>query len=373
MGPASRWLNKGYLMYCIDNGIWSSVFAVPAEIVDKHLKLSSALSLKVLLVLLRFSKPMNEVQLSEILNQSVEDIKDAVNYWTQLGVIKNGSAKNEISTGIQTSTILLDLVAEPVMVANKEESVVDFPETISTEVYKTEEKLSTGQKLVQIGKPRRLTMQEVNELAQDDKNIQALLRESQATLGRTLKNPESETIVSIYVRYEMNVDIILMILQYCVSKGKTGMAYIEKMATDWCERGIDSHEKAERELIRLLEQTELENELRATFGIYGRGITDRELEFYTVWTQEFKMSTQIIKLAYERNIDLKGKVSFSYINAILADWSKKNISTPDAALKEIKGGEGKYIKDKASAQDTGKASYDLNQFEEMIKNTSIWD
>ena len=39
--------------YSLDAGAWSSVFAVPASVVDKYIKLADEASLKLLLYLLR--------------------------------------------------------------------------------------------------------------------------------------------------------------------------------------------------------------------------------------------------------------------------------------------------------------------------------
>ena len=39
----------------INLGAWNSIFAIPTDVVDKHLKLASGISLKVLLYILRHS------------------------------------------------------------------------------------------------------------------------------------------------------------------------------------------------------------------------------------------------------------------------------------------------------------------------------
>ena len=39
--------------YICGNGVWSSVFAVPSDVVDKYIKLAGAAQLKVLLWILR--------------------------------------------------------------------------------------------------------------------------------------------------------------------------------------------------------------------------------------------------------------------------------------------------------------------------------
>ena len=345
-------------MYRIDNGIWSSVFALPCEIVDKHLKLCGALPLKVLLIMLRHSRPMDAQELAAMLGQSSGDIQDAVNYWIHLGIILQEGMPQLSYTEAQAPVSTDMPEAAPVAIISKEPT--------------RREEQNGESKIIHLGKPRRLTISEIAELAQDDKGIQTLIDEAQSAFGRTLKPTESETIVSIYVRYEMPPDIILMLLHYCMSIGKSAMAYIEKVAQDWCERGIDTHERVEAEILRLSQQDESDRTMRSIFGISGRNITTREREFYLHWVDELGFKQPLIRLAFERTADQKGKLSFAYMNAILTNWHKKGIFTPDAAMAEIqsgaRGGEGG--KQKGSEP---QASYDINRFEELLANGSLMD
>jgi DnaD/phage-associated family protein len=353
-------------MYQIEAGIWSRVFAVPSVIVDQHLKLCGALPLKVLLILLRHARPMDAAELAAMLSQSPGDIQDAVNYWVHLGVI-NQEASPAARQGSPPVGQGLSPAEQELPPAGQGGAVLkqDIP---PAQVRR--EELAGGRRIVHLGKPRRLTMNEVNELAEEDKNIRALLNEAQAAFGRTLKPTESEAVVTICVRYETPPDLILMLMHYCISLGKGSMAYIEKVAQDWHEREIDTHEKVEAELRRLTQQGELEGAIRGVFGIYGRSITGREREFYLHWQKDLATSEALIKLAYERAVDAKGKISFAYINAILEDWHKKAITTPDAALRDMQGG---AKSGKARPAGEQPASYDLDKFEELLQNGNIWD
>ena len=52
-------------------------------------------------------------------------------------------------------------------------------------------------------------------------------------------------------------------------------------------------------------------------------LSKKEKEYIENWTQTLCMPVEMIKEAYERCIDVKGKLSFAYINGILNDWFKK--------------------------------------------------
>ena len=77
------------MSYTIGSGIWSSVFAVPAAVVDEHIKMCSPLSLKILLLMLRHPEHPADIQwLSSRLCISAPDIADALNYWVGAGIVQ---------------------------------------------------------------------------------------------------------------------------------------------------------------------------------------------------------------------------------------------------------------------------------------------
>lgn len=80
------------MSYMIDSGIWSSVFAVPASVVDDHIRMCSPLSLKILLVMLRHpGVPVDAGWLSAQLNISPADITDALGYWIGAGIVSDSN------------------------------------------------------------------------------------------------------------------------------------------------------------------------------------------------------------------------------------------------------------------------------------------
>ena len=53
------------MSYSINLGSWQSIFAVPSDVVDKHLKLAGGAQLKVLLWVLRHAAPPSKRRLWE--------------------------------------------------------------------------------------------------------------------------------------------------------------------------------------------------------------------------------------------------------------------------------------------------------------------
>ena len=337
--------------YYAENGVWSSVFAVPCAVVDEHIRLCSPLSLKVLMVILRNGGEMGIDDLSKALGQSRADIQDALNYWIGYGVLR--AAEENIDEGIHilsatapaatSATITLKPPAEPNAVPPQPDNegkarVVALSQT-----------------------RRRLTTQEINEMADKDPAIGALLQETQQIFGKPLTPVATDLVAGLYSYYGMEPDLILMLTQYCVSMGKESVRYIEKVAASWLENGIDSHEKAEAEILRAMERGTLENKIKGIFGIYDRALVSSEKKYISAWAEELHMDLPLIQLAFERSVEMKGKLSFAYINGILANWHKKNITTPSGAMQEITRGQ-----EKPGAGKPKGASYDMGELEDMI-------
>ena len=76
------------MSYLLNLGAWNSVFAVPTELVDRHLKLAGSVQLKALLWLLRHGgENIGEDALSDALGVSKADVADAMLYWQECGLL----------------------------------------------------------------------------------------------------------------------------------------------------------------------------------------------------------------------------------------------------------------------------------------------
>lgn len=346
--------------YYLEKAIWSNIFAVPCEVVDKHLKLCGETALKVLLLLLRDGGAEDIPSLVRKTGKSEQDVRDALSYWRGAGVLTgeySTDAGQELSTAAETP---LPQAAQP---PAPEEPLPSL--TYTFEPAATPEAPRKIQTLS--GSRARLTTQQIGEMSQSDENIAFLLQESQSVLGKPLNPVATDTVVGLYSYYGMQPDLVLMLLQYCVTIGKDNMRYVEKVAATWLEKGIDSHEKAEGEILRATELNTMEGRIKSAFGIFDRKLVNSEQKFIAVWTGEYHYDLEIITLAFERAVEQKGKLSFPYINGILTNWHGKGITTAAQAKKEMQerqSPEGASGKDKTS-------SYDLGEVERMLSLQSI--
>lgn len=336
------------MKYSLDCGLWNSVFAVPSQIVDNHLKMCGAAQLKVLLVLLRGGGTAMELEdIAAFLNFSPGDTQDALNYWILAGLLLPIHTQNGV-------TLTADMQAPPASTAP-----VPAPHVpAQTESAQAEPgtKYSVGS--APLKKP---TIPDIEDLMRNSTGFKALLQEAEASLGKSLKTSDIASLAAMYDWAGLPVDVVLIILEYCKALGKTNFRYIEKVAESWLNNGIDTFEKAEHYIKDRLEADVRERLIKSAFGIYDRALTTKESEFVKLWLDGYHLDISIIKLAYERCIENTGKMSFPYINKILTGWHSQNITTPEQATKA----EEAFSRQKNEPKKS-KSSYDIDEFEQFL-------
>lgn len=330
------------MAYAVENGMWRAVFAVPNDIVDLHLKLCGEVPLKVLLALLRYNGGLDESSLAAVVGKPVTVIREAVEYLVSEGIISGGE-KSPVARLEYTEEA--DADAETKAPARRERKITTAAPT----------------------ERRRLLRDEINQLADNDEAIAWLLQEAQQVLGKTLGASATETIVSLYSYYDMKPDLIMMVLQYCKGIDKTSMPYIEKIAASWVENEIRTHEQAEREIQRLNQMWTSEGRIKSAFGIYDRSLVPNERKYIPVWLEDYGFDIPLIRLAYERAVEAKGKLSFPYINGILTNWHKNGIKTPAEALRDMREDSHK----KTTPKSDKPTSYDLGELESLLDQGTL--
>lgn len=290
------------MAYTIDFGPWGSIFAVPAAVADRHLKFCSEAQLKVLLLALRQGQsPVNTAGIAGRLGLTEAEVDDCLQYWQEAQLFTEGSAPQPEKAG--------PAPAEP-----PKKTVEEGVTTIRSRGH-----LSPG---------------EVNALLREDKRFAGLAAELEKARGSVLSPSEREILAYLCGSLELTPEYLLVAAAYCRDRGKKKMSYLEKMVAGWLEDGIDTYEKAEVHIRRLTRQEDDEGRIRRLFGLPERALTAREKACINRWCGEYMTPDALIKLAYDRAVEATGKVSFAYIDKVLAAWTAKGITTVEAAEAE---------------------------------------
>ncbi len=305
--------------YMLNNMAFTSSFLVPAAVSDQHLKLASGNQIKVLLYFLRNVTNGAEVSdISAFLKLPEGEVKDALEFWAQAGILT--SIKAPVNEPIKEEKIK---VAKPITV-----------------------------------KPTR---EEISAIAFTDEKLSFLLGEAEMKLARTLRGNELQTLAWLYLDHEMDVSLILMLVEYAVSEGKTTISFIESIALSWLEAGVTTLSEAEAQIEARTKKKTAWGMIESAFGIEHRMPSDKELEYANTWVIEWGFSREMLKEAYNRCVDQKAKLDMRYINGILARWFKDGIKTVDAT-KEV---------EKAAAKPTDKkgfSAYDKSLVDKLLNN-----
>ena len=290
------------MAYTIDFGPWGSIFAVPAAVADRHLKFCSEAQLKVLLLALRQGQsPVDTAGIAGRLGLTEAEVDDCLQYWQEARLFTEGSAPQPEKAG--------PAPAEP-----PKKTVEEGITTIRSRGH-----LSPG---------------EVNALLREDKRFAGLAAELEKARGSVLSPSEREILAYLCGSLELTPEYLLVAAAYCRDRGKKKMSYLEKMVAGWLEEGIDTYEKAEVHIRRLTRQEDDEGRIRRLFGLPERALTAREKACINRWCGEYMTPDALIKLAYDRAVEATGKVSFAYIDKVLAAWTAKGITTVEAAEAE---------------------------------------
>ena len=324
---------------------YDGVFALPNCVVDEHLKLCGAVSLKALLFLLRTGKPeISAEEIAGVLSVSVGDAKDALSYWVDKGVLINSESPSAKSYQTKATA----------KTAQKNETAIFSPPPASesTPVRQLSDNLYLAS-----ARPPKLSSIEISAMRKSRPEIQILLDEVQHTLGTQLTPSMMSEIVSIYEWAGLSVAYVMLIVEYCVSIEKRSVRYITSTMISWINSELDTYEKAEQHLQKLRSIEKRCEQFRKAFG-YDIKLSLKEQQKVHDWYEIYCFDDSLIKAAIELTVETIGKSKIAYSDRILLDWHSQGHKTAD----EIKKSQQKNDK---NTQLSITPSYDISEMEKM--------
>ena len=344
--------------YCMNLGAWNHIFAVPCEVVDQHIRLAGAVQLKILLWLLRHrGEQCTAESISAGLGMAEMDGRDGIQYWVEVGLIAQKEQEFSpapISQEISEPTIPPVALVEENSVAEEEVSEEAIP------VEKTPRKAPP--------RLRNLNPADIVRRINESEEIKSMIEMTDMIFGRDLSTPEMGRIVDLYDWYGLPAEVVVMLIQYAASVNKANMNYIEKLAQNWAEQEINTHEKAEEKINELERRTDCWKQVCTIFGISSRLPSNTESEASYRWLEIWKFSPEILREAYNRCVDSTGKMQFTYINRILERWNKEGIRTIKDVMDDAERTRPQAQKPATPSPAKGakkQTSYDIEAFEQM--------
>ncbi len=226
-------------------------------------------------------------------------------------------------------------------------------------------------------KPKAVPLRSASELASVDgeevaeiisrRDLSALIDEAQAIYGKVFNTSEIAVIAGLSEQLELEDGYILLLLSYCIRRGKRTLRYAEKTAFALFEEGIDTLPLLEEHIRRRELAASGIGVLRRMFGIGERALTKREEEAFTRWLAEYGYSTDCVGIAYDITVNTSGKASVAYADKILAKWYAAGCRTEEQ-IEELIAREKQGFAVKPPLKKTEKAkpdgigSFDTDEF-----------
>ena len=145
-------------------------------------------------------------------------------------------------------------------------------------------------------------------------------------VGRSLRKSEIETLYGIYDRLNMPADVLMLLINYCKSKGRLSARELERRACEWHDKGITTYTAAADLADEMDRRSAERRRVLSIFGIHDRRPSETESKYIEAW-QAMGMSDEMIRLAYDRTVLRTGKLTWKYLHKILEDWHAKGYRT----------------------------------------------
>ena len=313
------------------------VFAVPAQVVDKHIRLAGSAQLKVLLWLARAGHGTFDAEAcAAAIGLPAADCTDALQYWVETGVLSRSGEKPRSAA----------------KAAEKMPARTERPKTAAVPPVDAPAAAAPA------ARPRAVKpqMTEVIARQKNSPEFAYLLDTTSARLGRPISHGDMETLLYLYDTAGLPAEVILMVVAYAVASGKANMRYVEKVALDWVDKGITTMEAAEERLCHLERSRRAWERVHTLLDLSVEHPTAAQLNAAERWIFEWSMPDELIAQAFAQCREKTGGFQCNYMNKILEHWHIDGVDTLEKAQAAGKG------KKAAKAE----SSLDLEAYERQV-------
>ena len=334
--------------------------------IDQYMPHANGEFVKVYLYLLRCADTERELSLSsiaDVFEHTEKDVSRALSYWEKQNLLRlklspEGEILSVTFTGVsQTSA------------AENTTNHRPFPAPGNGAAGEKRTAESSGKKERDPDSPSRDRVAAVRE----QQEIRQLFFIAEQYLQRPLTSAEQNDFVYYYDTLQFSTDLIVYLLEYCISKGTSNRHYMRKVALSWAEAGISTVMQAKQE-------TNLYNKnyftIMNTFGIKGRNPAVPEQELMSRWLNEFHFTMDIILEACRRTIRQTHQPNFEYADRILEQWHRSGVTSLADVEKLDQQRRNDQKKSAAKPQKSAgnrfnnftQREYDYNQLEKQLLN-----
>ncbi len=285
----------------LKNNLHNTATILPNEFIDKYMLKADGEYVKIYLLILRLTNsniPVDIEQLADTLELTRKDILRALNYWKKVGLLSWGDVETgdsfsgeTNSRSLSTSTMNTGTVSP-----QGEESVPVVPEKNSRSMTDMTKSISGT-------------------------DLEQTIYMAETYLGRPLSVSELNSFCYISDSLGFSSELLEYLIEYCITRGKKSVRYMETVAINWFQQKIDTVKKARAESSQYTQNV---FPVMKAFGLASRNPGPAELDYIQKWNL-LGFDTDIIIEACNRTLLATHQASFPYANRILTDWKKNGV------------------------------------------------
>lgn len=306
---------------------WGGCFLVPADLVDRHLKLASPDAIRVLLYLLRHGQAHPDAEvLAEALGIDTAAASDALDYWVADGLLAR---------------------AEEAAVVRRDE---------------TADKSSSPAVVIRSGKMPSYSGTNIRDAVKEHPELRQMFVTAEDIFSRQLTNADINLLYGLFDWYAFPADVIPLILLRCRESGKLRPAAITQEAENFYKNGAVTKEKADAFVAELREREAAVDETAALLRIADHSLYPKERKAFETWRFSYGFSSEIVAVALEVACRNTEQAAYSpdllpYLNKVLLNWHKHGITSAEEAKELTEQKKAPSPKKESGAPH----SYDLNE------------
>lgn len=306
------------LLYNVQN----EVTVLPNKFIDEYMIKADGEYVKIYLLILRLQGmglPIDVDRLADHLELTRKDVLRALSYWEKAGLLQMGAASEMTVTGAgaESSAEANDITAGKLQ-----------PSASETDRIKVAASSTNNEVTASMSSPTITPVPEKNTLSptevansMKDTDLERTIYMAETYIGRPFSTTELNSFCYINDQLHFSADLMEYLIEYCVTRGKKSVRYIESVAINWYQQGITSVKEA-KEQSTLYAQNVFP--IMKAFGISNRDPGSAELDYIKKWNS-LGLGTDIIIEACSRTLLATHQASFPYANKILEDWKRLGV------------------------------------------------
>ena len=345
--------------------------------IDHYMPEANGEFVKVYIYLLRcMGAPEPNVSVSaiaDLFEHTEKDVVRALTYWE-----KNGLLRIEYTADQTIKGICFLHPASTSMEQEKEASnMASRSAATGSPASHTQSASMTATSFSNAPSKKEYTLDEIKAF-QKDEDISELFFIVETYLKHPLSPTDINTILYWHESLHFSTELIVYLVEYCISKGHSSLRYMDKVAMGWCDSQITTVEQAKANSAA---HSQVYYGVMKALGISGRNLVESETVLINKWTKDFGYDMELIQEACRRTITATHQPSFEYTDKILTSWHKSSVHT----IKDVSRLDSDYNRNKkAAAQPSAPApasrnkfnnfnqrDYDYDQLEKMLLTTSV--